>query len=259
MLVDYHVHTALSRDANGKPEEYVEFARERGLAEIGISDHYNPIEPEYSMHHGQLTEYVKIIQSLKKKTDFPVKLGIELDYIPGSESEIRKIAELGPFDYVIGSVHFIDNWGFDDPKYISQYQQWNITELYESYFSLVQQCARSGLFDIIGHLDLIKKFGYRPEISMKETFMNTIEVLRESEMCIEVNTSGLGAPCREIYPDKTLLTMCFDSGVPVTLGSDAHRPEDIGNNFSQALELIREVGYEKIGRFTRRKLEPAEL
>lgn len=259
VLVDYHIHTSMSGDAKGKPTEYVETARSKQLVEIGVSDHYHPEEPEYSMGYEKLAEYIETIRSLKKKTDLPLKLGIEIDFIPGSESKIQKVVKLNSFDYVIGSVHFINNWGFDDPKNISEYQKWNITELYETYFGLVQQCARSRLFDIIGHLDLVKKFGYKPRTHVSEVFVNTVEVLRESKVCVEVNTSGLRAPCREIYPSKAFLGMCFDNGIPLTLGSDAHTPDDVGKNFSEALELIGEVGYERIARFTQRKLELVEI
>ncbi len=259
MFIDYHVHTAMSGDAKGELAEYVEIARNRGLTEIGVSDHYHPEEHEYSMSYEELAEYVKKVQLLKKRTDFPVKLGIEVDFIPGLESKIERVAKLKHFDYVIGSVHFINNWGFDDPKYISEYQKWDIVELYGTYFSLVQQCAKSGLFDIIGHLDLIKKFGYEPKADMTDVFMNTVKVFKESKVCVEVNTSGLSAPCREIYPSKAFLKICFDNGIPITLGSDAHAPEDVGKNFSQSLKLIREVGYENIARFTYRKLELVEI
>ena len=254
MLADYHIHTSMS-DAKGKPEEYIETARSRGLAEIGFSDHYHPGEREYSMTHEQVTEYINTIKSLKKKTDFPLKLGIEIDFIPGSESRIQKVIRLDSFDYIIGSVHFIDNWGFDDPKNISEYQKWSIAELYETYFRLVQQCAKSRLFDIIGHLDLVKKFGYEPKTPMNDICMNTVEVLKESKVCVEVNTSGLRAPCGEMYPSEALLRMCYKNGIPITLGSDAHTPEDVGKSFSQALKLIRQVGYEKIAVFTQRRLE----
>jgi len=259
MLIDDHVHTAMSGDAKGELTEYLKIAGNRGLTEIGVSDHYHPEQPKYSMSNEKLAEYVKKVQQLKKKTDFPLKLGIEVDFIPSLESKIEKALKSTPFDYVIGSVHFINNWGFDDPKYISEYQKWDITELYETYFSLVQQCAKSQLFNIIGHPDLIKKFGYKPKTDITDVYLNTVEVLKESNVCVEVNTSGLRAPCREMYPSKQFLKMCHDNGIPITLGSDAHTPENVGKNFSQALKLIRQVGYENIARFTYRKLELARI
>jgi histidinol-phosphatase (PHP family) len=258
MLIDYHIHTAMS-DGKGELAEYVKIARDRGFAEIGVSDHFHPEEPEWSMTYETLAEYVKNVQLLRKRTDFPVKLGVEADFVPNLERKIAEVIKMYPFDYVIGSVHFIDNWGFDDPEDISGYQKWDIAKLYETYFSLVQQCAKSGLFDIIGHIDYIKTLGYKPKADLSEVFLNTVEVLKDSEVCVEVNTGGLSAPCREMYPSKAFLKMCFDNEVPITLGSDAHKPQDLGDNFDQALRLIREVGYEKVARFTRRQLELIEI
>lgn len=259
MLVDYHIHTAMSGDAKGKLEDFIRTARFRGLAEIGVTDHFHPGEPEYSMSYEELKEYVSRVQLLREIEGFPVKLGIEVDFIPSLQNEIKKIAGEKHFDYIMGSVHFIDGWGFDNSKYISQYQKWDIDELYGTYFSLVQQCAKSGYFNIIGHVDVMKKFGYKPEQDMTDVFLATVEVLEECQVCVEVNTSGLMMPCREIYPSKEFLEMCFDRGIPITLGSDAHEPEDVGRDFDQALKLIREVGYESIAQFTCRRMELVEI
>ena len=259
MLIDYHIHTAMSGDAEGKLEDIIRIARVRGLVEIGVADHFHPEEPEYSMNYEELQEYVGRVQSLRETNDFPVKLAIEVDFIPSLQSEIEKILRKEHFDYVIGSVHFINSWGFDNAKYISQYQKWDIAQLYETYFSLVQQCAKSRLFNIIGHVDVIKKFGYRPKVDATNVFLSTVEVLKECDVCVEVNTHGLMMPCREIYPSKRFLEICFDKGIPITLGSDAHKPEDVGRDFDQALKLIREVGYENIVRFADQKLELVEI
>lgn len=255
MLIDYHIHTAMS-DGKGELAEYVKIARDRGFAEIGVSDHFHPEEPEYSMSYETLAEYVKSVQLLKGRTDFSVKLGIEMDFIPRLKRKIAKVVKMYPFDYVIGALHFINDWDFYEPL---EYKKWDIVKLYETYFDLVQQCAKSGFFDIIGHIDAIKMFGYKPKADMTNVFLNTVEVLKDSEVCVEVNTSGLRMPCREIYPSKAFLKICFDNEIPITLGSDAHKPQDLGNNFDQALRLIREVGYEKVARFTRRQLELVEI
>jgi len=259
MLIDYHIHTAMSRDAKGDIADYVKIARVRNLTEIGFSDHFHLEKKDYSMKYEKLGEYVQKVRSYKNETDFSIKLGLEVDFIPGLETEIRKLGSQWPFDYFIGSVHFINNWGFDDPRYISEYKKWDIAELNRIYYSLIQRCARSKLFDVIGHVDLIKKFGYKPKTEMTNVFAQTVEALRDSKVCVEVNTGGLRAPCREIYPSKVFVEMCFDNGIPITLGSDAHTPEDVGKDFGQALKLIREAGYRSIARFTHRKLMLAEI
>jgi histidinol-phosphatase (PHP family) len=249
----------MSGDAEGKLEDIIRIARVRGLAEIGVADHFHPGGPEYSMRYEELQEYVRRVRSLRETNDFPVKLGIEVDFIPSLQSEIERIVRTEPFDYVIGSVHFIDSWGFDNAKYISQYEKWDMALLYETYFGLVQQCARSRLFNIVGHVDIIKKFGYRPKVDVTDVFVSTVDVLKECEVCVEVNTRGLMMPCREIYPSKEFLELCFDKGIPITLGSDAHKPEDVGRDFDQALKLIRDVGYENIVRFADQEWELVEI
>lgn len=259
MLIDYHIHTKMSGDAKGEISDCIGVAYNIGLTEIGFSDHFATIRTNCSMNQEELVQYIEEIGLYNENSSFPVKLGLEVDFIPNCESEIEDIVKLGRFDYVIGSVHFIKNWCFDNPKYVSAYKKWDITELNHIYFNLVNQCVKSGLFDIIGHVDLIKKFGYKPKIDMSNIFMETIGALKESKVCVEVNTSGLRAPCREIYPNKAFLKMCFDNRIPITLGSDAHMPNEVGKNFGQALKLIKEVGYKNIARFTDRKLRVLEI
>jgi histidinol-phosphatase (PHP family) len=245
----------MSGDAEGELTEYLKTAQARGLTEIGFSDHFHVKKQDYSMSRTKLAEYVRKVEAFKKTVDFPIKLGLEIDFISGLENEIVDVLRIANFDYVIGSVHFIDGWGFDDPKYIAEYQKWDVNKLYCAYFGLVQQCAKSRLFNIIGHADLIKKFNYRPKGDITEIYLETVEAFKKSNVCVEVNTRGLMVPCNEIYPSKVFLKMCFEAGIPITLGSDAHSPKEVGNGFSQAVKLIREVGYEKIARFSKCKME----
>jgi len=259
VLVDYHVHTSMSKDAKSELVDCIKVAKNRGLTEIGVSDHFHVGEPSYSMSHDKLPEYINKVRLLQTSDSFPVKLGMEVDFIPHLENQIQEITKTNGFDYFIGSIHFIDNWGFDNPRQIAEFQKWNIAELYATYFGLVQQCAQSKLFDIIAHPDLIKKFGYKPNIDVTDILVETVEVLEKCNICIEVNTSGLRMPCREIYPNKTLLKMCFDHGVPATLGSDAHTPEDVGRDFDQAVKLLKSVGYDRIVRFSDRKKELVKM
>jgi histidinol-phosphatase (PHP family) len=259
MLIDYHIHTTMSEDAKGELIEYVHKARKRGLSEIGCSDHFHVEKQSYLMSFEKLAQYAKKVISCKEEANFPIKLGLEVDYIPSLENQIKRILKDGCFDYIIGSVHFINGWGFDDPRYISEYQNWDITDLNRTYFSLVRQCADSHLFDIIGHLDLIKKFGFRPKEDMTEVFTKTAETIRQSNMCVEVNTAGLRMPCKEVYPSESLLKACFAHGIPITLGSDAHMPENVGKDFDKALRLVRQLGFTDIARFSQRKRKLVRL
>ena len=131
-----------------------------------------------------------------------LKVGVEVDFIPGLENEIKDVLKGLSFDYIIGSVHFIEDWPFDHPKYISKYQRWDPAKLYEKYFTIVQACAKSKIFNFIGHPDLIKKFRYKPKTDITDLYVATAEIFKENDVCIEVNTSGLRHPCREIYPNK---------------------------------------------------------
>lgn len=258
MLVDYHMHTTLS-DGKGKHEEYIKEAVRKGLGEIGFSDHYCFKEEWWSMKFKDIPRMVERVSLLKGKYEIPVKLGMEMDFLPGFEGRIRKLIETYPFDYVIGSVHFIGEWQFEDSKKIADYKKWDIDELYKVYFNLVQKAAESGLFDIIGHVDLIKKLGFRAKGDISDILRETAEVLKKNNVCIEINSSGLERACKEMYPSEKFLRICFDNGVPITLGSDAHKPEDVGNHFDRALELAKKVGYRKIAVFTKRKRRFAEI
>jgi len=245
----------MSGDAEGELAECLKAAKERDLAEIGFSDHFHVRRQDYSMSCTKLAAYIRKVEAFRKTVDFPIKLGLEVDFIPSLENEIKEAIRTASFDYIIGSVHFINGWSFDDPKYIEEYEKWNVDKLYQKYFSLVQQCAKSRLFNIIGHADLIKKFGYKPKRDITKLYIETVEVLKKSNVCVEINTRGLMTPCKEIYPSKTFLKTCFEAGIPITLGSDAHSPKEIGKELNQAVKLIKEIGYGKIARFSKRYME----
>lgn len=251
-IMDYHIHTTLS-DGKGNHKDYIKTAQKRKIDEIGFSDHLCLKKVSWAMELSHISSMIETINHLKENSKAVIKLGIEMDYFLGYEDNIKEIIDSIPFDYVIGSVHFINDWTVDHPDNISEYDKWDIDELYKVYFNLVQMAAKSKLFDIIGHPDVIKKFGFKPKRDISILLEETAEVFKNSGICVEINTSGLTKPCKEIYPGKKLIKMCFDKGVPVTLGSDAHRPKDIGQYFDKALELLKDVGYTEIVQFAKRK------
>jgi len=259
MIVDYHMHVMTDLEGKHKPEEYIEIAKEKAIDEIGFSDHFHIEGKYYSLRYEELSKYVKMVQELKKTVGISLKLGIEIDYVPNLEDEIKKIIDSYPFDYIIGSIHFIDNWEFGSSKEISVYKKWDIYKLYQIYFTLLQKLAESGLFNIIGHADIIKIFGFRPKENITDILKDTVEIFKRSKVCIEVNTNGLNKPCKETYPSEKFLKMCFDSEVPITLGSDAHKPKDVGQHFDKAISLIKKIGYERISIFENRKMKLVEL
>ncbi|MCL6634536.1 MAG: histidinol-phosphatase [Peptococcaceae bacterium] len=266
-LCDYHLHTSLCGHAEGGMEEYLAAAERAGLTEVGFADHLPQYflppgerEPGLGMSEDELPRYVeKVLRLAAKGGPVRVKLGIEADYVPGCEETLARLLESYPFDYVLGSVHYVDGWGFDNPDLMDGYAGRDIDGLYRQYFALVQAAARSGLFDIMAHPDLIKKFGFRPGRELTALYEETAQVFAGAGVCVEVNTAGLRVPAGEIYPAPDFLVACRRRGVPVTFGSDAHRPEQVGYRLREALLLAGGAGYERTARFTGRRMELVRL
>lgn len=261
MPVDYHIHTKMCGHAYGEMEEYVAAAQRKGLREIGFADHVPMyfLAPEQrdlsiAMKEEELPLYVEQVREMQAKFHpFNVKLGLEADFTPGMENELAAILEAYDFDYVLGSIHYIDGWGYDNSQYISEYDKWDLYELYRRYFTILGQAAASGLFDTLAHPDLIKKFGFSPQADIAPLYAGAVQKIAEAGVCIEVNTAGLRAPAGEIYPQIKFLELCRKNRVPVTLGSDAHHPEQVGAGFKEAMELLRTVGYREVVTFSGRK------
>lgn len=261
MLVDYHLHTPMCGHAVGEPKDYVEMALQRGLDEMGFSDHVilHVDRREYSMRLDQLPRYVRRVETLQRLfPKLPIKLGVEVDYSPGSVEKIRAVLRRHSFDYVLGSVHSMGDWFFDDNRYLAEYQRRDIDQVYEKYFRLVQEAALSGLFDIMAHPDLIK-FGYKSKDDPQSLYGETVEAFKEAGICVEVNTSGLRKPVREIYPNREFLKLCLENRIPVTLGSDAHQPKEAGQDLEKAISLLKSVGYKELTLFNERKRKYASL
>ncbi len=257
--VDYHMHTPLCGHAVGQPDEYVAQARRVGLDEVGFSDHAPLVayhDPKYSMYPSQLPLYHAMVEEAQKRNpDFTIKLGIEADYIPGFEEKTRAILDAFPYDFVLGSIHFIDNWAFDDPDEHVKWKEKNIDRVYRDYYDLLRRSARSRLFDIIGHCDLVKKFGHRPAADMTPEIEETARAFKEADVTVEVNTSGLRKPVKEIYPSLDCLKIYRAAGVPITFSSDSHDPADVGRDYDKAADLAREAGYKSYRVFKKRRVE----
>ena len=196
--------------------------------------------------------YVRDFLDFKEVSDIPVKLGIEIDFFPNEVRKIKEFIQKYPFDYVIGSVHVIGDWSIDESSEAYEYSKRDMLQVYEEYFSLVRSMTSSCLFDVLGHPDLIKIFGAKPKTDFSRILVETAENLAESNMCIEINTRGLRRPCQEMYPSEQFLKILREHAVPVTFGSDAHKPGDVGRNFREAARLARKVGYTHACIFDRR-------
>jgi histidinol-phosphatase (PHP family) len=240
MLVDYHTHPIGHDDEDHSKEnlrKFVKSAQKKGIKELGITDH-NRYHKDFNFEN--------ILAINEEFPEVNLRVGIEMDYTPCHEGEIFDFLNKFDLDYIIGSIHYIDDWMFDHPDYIDEYNSWNIDQLYAKYFSQIAQAAGSGLFDIIGHFDLIKVFDYHPEEDVLKYAEFALHTIAKHNLCIEVNTNGLNKPVEEIYPSRKILEKAYELGIPVTLGSDAHLPERVGEKLKEAKELLKEIGYGEI-------------
>lgn len=254
MIADYHLHTFMCGHASGTPEEYVEAAIERGLAEVGFADHMPLVyaeDPDLAMAPDELPLYVERVLELQERFRgrITVRLGIEADYHPPTQAERAGMLSAFEWDYVIGSVHAVGDWIFDDPRHLEVYEDLDIDRFYVDYLRLVGAMADTGLYNTVGHPDLAKKFDFRPSIDLEPYYRALLEKVGAAGMCYEVNTAGLRWPAAEVYPEPAFVKLAASMGVPVTLGSDAHTPADVGRDFDRALELIRGAGYDEMACF----------
>ncbi|HWJ03872.1 MAG TPA: histidinol-phosphatase HisJ family protein [Verrucomicrobiae bacterium] len=267
MLVDYHLHIERGPYTLEWLQEFIHRGQSVGIAEFGFSEHcYRFTQAKHLLENPwagarcsqDIFEYVNLINQAKQ-AGLPVKLGLEVDYIPGKEAEIREFLSSLPLDYAIGSIHWLQDWGFDLAETLPRWEKADVDSVYEAYFHTVQQAARSKLFDFLGHLDLVKIFGYRPTRDMYPVYLETVKTIADSGCAVEVSTAGLRKHVGEIYPLPSLLTLCRQHDIPITLSSDAHEPQAVGENFPQAVELAKSCGYTSILRFTNRKPIAADI
>jgi histidinol-phosphatase (PHP family) len=192
-----------------------------------------------------LDEYVEMVQAARAEhPSLSILLALEVDFIPGQEEWIRSLRARHPWDYFIGSVHYVtQGWDIDNPGRRDEWTQRDTWDVWEAYFQRLEQAAGSGLFQIIGHADLCKKFGNYPVRDWSSLLESFVGVASRSGCAIELNTAGLRKDCREIYPSPAFLGFAARARVPITFGSDAHDPTEVGMDFSAAVELARRCGY----------------
>ena len=253
MKVDLHNHTSLCKHAEGTVEQYVQAAIKEGIDIFGFSDHAPMhFDPKYRMGFEEMEGYRQTVMDAKSKYADKIELlfGYEVDYLPGRMDERVLKADV---DFLIGSVHFIDSWGFDNPEFIGRYEHEDIDHIWQRYFDLVEEMAKSGLFDIAGHFDLIKVFKYMPKREITQIAANALEAIREADMTLEINVAGYRKPCAEPYPSPKLLKAAFELDIPITFGSDAHKPEQVGLFRKEAENLAKSIGYTHCATFKKRK------
>jgi len=250
MILDYHIHTQASPDGKGSMQEYARKAKEKKIGEIGFSDHIllEHLDGRSDFLERTMPVYVQDFLRFREKSEIPVKLGAEVDFFPDKVERIKNFIQKHPFDYVIGSVHVIGKWIIDEPSTKDEYSKREPFQIYDEYFGLVRELCKCRLFDVLGHPDLIKIFGTRPDRDLAQIYEETAEAIAKSNMCVEINAKGLVRPCREIYPGVQFLRILHDFNVPITFGSDAYEPNDVGLNLDQAVRFAKKVGYTQVCR-----------
>lgn len=274
MLTDYHVHlrpdepgtTAQKYFTKQNACRYHEAAARVGVTSFGISEHIYRFKQALSVWRHPLWE-ANAHDDLDEYLDFlgeeQFKRGIEADFVSGREDQIAALLENHQFDYVIGSVHFICNGAVDHPDYdVWDTKNIDPATVWETYFRTLGAAAKSGLFDILAHPDLVKVWGGKrplPPGDLRRFYDLAMDGIAESQIAIEVSTAGLRKPVGEMYPAQTFLEMCLEAGCPVVVSSDAHTPETVGYRFDAAYDLLQQLGVSEVATFQarRRTVEPA--
>jgi histidinol-phosphatase (PHP family) len=273
MLTDYHVHlrpddvdaTVERYFTPANAERFRTVASERGIGELGVAEHVyrfnqalevwrHPFWQRYA--HDDLDAYCAFV---REETD--LRLGIEADFVPGAEDRIANLLDGRPWDYVVGSVHFLRDAALD----IDEWDVWDRGDapdrVWRRYFETVAESARSGLYDIVAHPDLVKVWGPerpRPDGDLRGFYEPAVEAFAETGVAVEVSTAGWRKPVGEIYPAPAFLEMVVEAGCPIALSSDAHAPDHLGYRYEDAVELLDGLGVGELSVFEarERRLEP---
>ena len=257
MVATFHNHTTWS-DGQASPDAMAASAAAAGVEVLGLSDHFclfpDGSVPGFSLRPDELSGYLAEIRALQGKGGMEVVAGLEFDWFEQGRSVYEPYAENLPLDYRIGSVHFVGGKGFDiDATFWSSKTGEERDAVYAAYWKLVRGMAESRLFDLAGHLDLPKKFGFYPLSDMRALENEALDAIRAGGLAVELNTAGYRYPCAEGYPSLGLLKRCREREIPVTLSSDAHKPEHLLYEFGRGAALLREAGYTTVTRFRNRE------
>ena len=257
MVPDYHIHTPLCKHATGSPAEYARAAAAVGIPELCFTDHapnLDGVGRDFCMDMEQFPEYREAIAPLRKQKTPKVLFGIEADFYPGCERSLPNWLESGAFDIVLGSVHYMNGWGIDNEAELSAWKTADVADVWKRYFEMIGRMADTGLFDVVAHLDLPKKFGYRPPDKLVAKLVKpALDRIAAAGMAIEINTAGLRKAVREMYPSPMILAWARERDIPICFGSDAHEPAQVGCDFDKAVALARSAGYAESVRFRARK------
>jgi len=253
MIVDLHNHTPLCNHAEGEIEEYINAAIKQGTQIFGFSDHAPmDYDPQYRMQFKDMQKYENAVKLAKEqyKDKIKILLAYEVDYLPGHMDKRVLNADV---DYLIGSVHFLEAWGFDNPEFLAKWKEQDVDAVWQKYFDTIEAMAKSNLFDIVGHLDLIKVFNFMPNKDIVNMAKNALYAIKESDMVLEINVAGYRKPVKEAYPSLELLKEAYKLDIPITFASDAHKPEQVGLYNEELMQMITNIGYTECAYFIQRE------
>jgi len=256
-LIDCHIHTERCGHAAGTVDECARSAVEQGLYGIALTEHLalpDEFDPDrnLSMPARELEAYLAEVQTARARyPDLKIVTGLEADFLPGREGQTAAALEQARArsngaTFVLGSVHFIGTWAFDDPSHVEAWDEHDADEAWREYFALWIQAAESGLFDVMAHPDLVKKFGHFPSFDPTQLYSECAAAAARAGVLAEVSTAGLRKPVGELYPGKALLGEFCRAGVRVTVGSDAHTPSEVGFMIDAAYDALAAAGYEVV-------------
>ena len=258
MIVSYHNHTTWSDGCPGIPE-LVESARGAGVTELGISDHFAVIPdgqpPDWSIHIEKLDAYVEdVLRTARNTDDLTIRLGVEVDFFPETLEKSINLLKPYPFDFIIGSVHFIKEFAIDmnaGPwEEISQEER---NRAWQIYWRHIAAAAESGYFDFIGHFDLPKKFKFYPDVDLTADALAALDAIAAADAALEINTSGWYKPVGEAYPKLFYLEEARRRNIPLLINADSHYSNHVTRDFERARKLASAAGYTELVRYEKRK------
>jgi histidinol-phosphatase (PHP family) len=264
----YHNHTCFSDGADA-PEVFVTHARAANLQVLGFSDHYykeSPTAttaPEWALQLDAVEQYFDTIAAVAERhPELEVRTGLEFDWLDGSAEWLRPLAQDARLDYTIGSVHFVGSDSIDLTRmFWEKLSADEVNDVIRRYWQTLRDMAASKLFDIAGHLDLYKKFGFYPTADMRDVITEALDAIRDADMAIELNTAGWRKDCKACYPTDELLQACLKREIPIVVSSDAHQAHLVAADFNRAYDILYRIGYTSLASFKQRErsLDPFTL
>jgi histidinol-phosphatase (PHP family) len=248
-VIDNHIHTKLCKHAEGELFDYIEKAINLGIEEIAFTDHI-PLPGNFdSVHRMKLNDidiYTRWV--MRAKANYPeitIRYGIEADFYEGFEDFTEKFLNQYDFDLVIMSVHFIRHWSKGNWVFDYHFPDKSKEEIFKDYLSTIVKGVKTGLFDVLGHPDIIKSPGDSLLQIIPNEVIQLLKIVKKSGMAVELNTSGYRKNVGEPYPGLDWLPVLRDYAVPLTTGSDAHHPSQVGLRFNSLYHKIKEqdIGY----------------